>query len=82
MLNYRDQENAERQGDEMVRRYGQKVAAEKVDEELASTPGNLYWEAVRQRVVAGRTAGRAGSDHGCDAGADTRSGGRRRPDRV
>ena len=51
MLNYRDQENAKRQADELVRRYGQNVATEKVDKELAVKPGNLYWLAVRARVV-------------------------------
>ena len=52
MLNHQDQENAKRQADELVRRYGQGVATTKVDAELASKPGNEYWEAVRQRVVA------------------------------
>ena len=51
MLNNRDQENAKRQADELVRRYGQGVAAARVDAELATKPGNEYWLTVRARVV-------------------------------
>ena len=51
MLNFRDQKNAKRQGDELVRRYGQGVATAKADAELASKPDNEYWEAVRQRIT-------------------------------
>ena len=51
MLNNRDQENAKRQADELVRRYGQGVAAARVAAELETKPGNEYWEAVRQRIT-------------------------------
>ena len=52
MLNFMDQENAARQGDELVRRYGQNKAAKMVDAEVSAMPGNEYCEAVRARVVA------------------------------